>query len=181
MIRQINKKEGKRMEEHSIEDWFHNYEQDVTSFLVYYTGSVEVEDLVQDTFLIAMNKLTSFKGDSHPKTWLISIARNIVIDRYRKNKVWERIKHILSAEQPIATTIENSIMKNSEQTQLVNAIHQLPSPYKEVVILRGIMELSSKEASVILKCSTNKVNVMYHRALKKIKEILEEEGFCYEG
>ncbi|HSO58436.1 MAG TPA: sigma-70 family RNA polymerase sigma factor, partial [Paenisporosarcina sp.] len=86
------------MGDHSVASWFQSYEKDVTSFLIYYTGSIEVEDLVQDTFLIAMNKLSNFKGDSHPKTWLISIARNIVIDRYRRRKVWERIKHVLSSE-----------------------------------------------------------------------------------
>jgi RNA polymerase sigma-70 factor, ECF subfamily len=169
------------MSEHSIEDWFHNYEKDVTNFLVYYTGSMDVEDLVQDTFLTAMNKLPRFKGNSHPKTWLIAIARNIVIDRYRRKKVWEKIKYTLVPEQPNQNDLESHMVKNLYNTQLTRAIDLLPQSYKEVVILRGIMELSSKEASIVLKWSQNKVNVMYHRSLKKIRETLEEEGFCYEA
>lgn len=168
------------MEKHSIEDWFQNYESDITNFLVYFTGSVEVEDLVQDTFYIAIKKLSKYKEDSHPKTWLIAIARNIVIDRYRRKQVWERIKHYLSAEQSYKNDIENSLIQNFENNLLYKAIHQLSPLYKEVVILRGIMEMSPKEVGTVLKCSQNKVNVMYHRALKKIKEILEEEDFHYE-
>ena len=85
------------MANHSIENWFKLYERDITSFLIYYTGSMDVEDLVQDTFMIAMKKMSGFKEQSHPKTWLISIARNRVIDNYRRRKVWEGIKHLVSA------------------------------------------------------------------------------------
>ncbi|MEK5523117.1 RNA polymerase sigma factor [Heyndrickxia sp. FSL W8-0423] len=69
---------------YSIEELFQKYEQDITSYLIYYTGSADVEDLVQDTFLLAMKNLSNFKENSHPKTWLISIARNIVIDKFRR-------------------------------------------------------------------------------------------------
>lgn len=168
------------MGDHSVAGWFQSYEKDVTSFLIYYTGSIEVEDLVQDTFLVALNKSSNFKGDSHPKTWLISIARNIVIDRYRRRKVWERIKHILSSEEAYSNDVEANIITKLDNNQLKEAIHKLPLPFKEVVILRGILDLSSMEASTILKCSQNKVNVMYHRALKKLKELLEEDGFFYD-
>jgi RNA polymerase sigma-70 factor (ECF subfamily) len=68
------------VDEYKIAEWFQKYEADITSFLVYYTGSLEVEDTVQETFLIAIKKISEYKGDSHPKTWLISIARNLVID-----------------------------------------------------------------------------------------------------
>ncbi|WP_010095142.1 RNA polymerase sigma factor [Ornithinibacillus scapharcae] len=168
------------MEKHSIENWFQDFESDVTNFLVYFTGTVEVEDLVQDTFYIALQKLSKYKEDSHPKTWLIAIARNLVIDRYRRNQVWERIKYYLTTEQSLKNDIENSLIKSFEYSLLSKAIQQLSPPYKEVVILRGIMEMSPKEVSTVLRCSQNKVNVIYHRALKKIKVKLEAEGFHYE-
>ena len=79
---------------------------------------MDVEDLVQETFLIAMKKLSSFKGQSHPKTWLISIARNIVIDQYRRRKVWERIKHLLVKEQKFRNESEERTIGKEESTQL---------------------------------------------------------------
>ncbi|QQZ11234.1 RNA polymerase sigma factor [Heyndrickxia vini] len=166
---------------YSIEELFQKYEQDITSYLIYYTGSADVEDLVQDTFLIAMRNLSNFRENSHPKTWLISIARNIVIDKFRRRILWRKIKNILSTEQNTLDTVEMEIIKKQENNQLYKAIYKLPTQYREVVILRGIMELSAKEASDIVKCSPNKVNVLYHRSLKKLREILKKEGYTYGG
>ncbi len=169
------------MTNHRIEEWFQLYEGDITSFLIYYTGSMDVEDLVQETFMIAMKKMSAFKGQSHPKTWLISIARNKVIDDYRRRKVWEKIKHSFFREQKSSNELEQRTIINHEIVQLYKAIHQLPPHYKEVVILRGILELTPKEASEVLKSNVNQVNVMFHRALKKLKEILVGGGMDYEG
>ncbi|MEI5908049.1 RNA polymerase sigma factor [Bacillus spongiae] len=169
------------MEDYSIKEWFERYEKDVTSFLVYYTSSTDVEDLVQDTFLHAIKSLSKFKGNSSPKTWLISIARNIVTDRYRKKHLWERIKKALIPEQSYDKTTEMMAIKKWENHSIHHAIQQLAPQYREVVILRGILELSPDETSIVLNCNKNNVNVMYHRSLKKLKMILEKEGFCYEG
>ncbi|MFC0189499.1 RNA polymerase sigma factor [Fictibacillus aquaticus] len=136
--------------------------------------------MVQDTFVMAIKKLAMFKGKSHPKTWLISIARNLVINRYRKNKVWDRIKHFLAPEKPASNQIEEQTLKNLANSQLYDAILKLAPPFKEVIILRGILEFSPKETSSILNCSPNKVNVMFHRSLKKLQVLLEKEGFTHE-
>ncbi|WP_203248653.1 RNA polymerase sigma factor [Sporosarcina beigongshangi] len=169
------------MTDHRIEEWFQLYERDITSFLIYYTGSMDVEDLVQETFMIAIKKIPGFKDQSHPKTWLVSIARNKIIDDYRRKKVWEKIKHSVFREQQLSNELEEKTIMNQEILHLYKAIHQLSPRYKEVVILRGILELTSKEASEVLKSNVNRVNVMFHRALKRLKEILVEEGLDYEG
>ncbi len=168
------------MEDHTIEDWFMKYEQDITSYLIYYTGSTDVEDLVQETFLSALQKFSQFNHSSHAKTWLISIARNLVIDRYRRTLIWERIRNSFVPETSLSNEIEKSIIMNIDNQQLYQAIRKLSPNYKEVVILRGILELSSRETSEILKCTTNKTNVLYHRALRKLKDLLEKEGYFHE-
>lgn len=169
------------MVRHSIEEWFELYEEDITSYLIYYLGSKDVEDLVQDTFMKALKKMSKFKEQSHPKTWLISIARNIVIDNYRKRKVWERIRHLAVHGQRYSNEMEEQTIINQEIVQLYEAIQQLPPKYKEVIIFRGILELNPQEVSEVLKSNVNQVNVRYHRSLKKLKEILVAKvGFTNE-
>lgn len=172
---------GDHVNKSIIEDWFHMYEQDVTSYLIYYTGSLDVEDLVQETFLIAITKVSNFRKGAHPKTWLISIARNLVIDQYRRHKVWERIKYFLVSEQKNDNVMEKQTIQSQDHQQLYDAIQQLSSNDKEVVIFRGILELSPTETSEIMKTNKNKINVTYHRSLKKLKAILEREGYSFEG
>ena len=53
--------------------------------------------------------------------------------------------------------------------------------YKEVIILKGIMDMSSKEVSSVMKSNENNINVLYHRSLKKLKTMLEKEGYEYGG
>ncbi|MEH7745529.1 RNA polymerase sigma factor [Neobacillus drentensis] len=161
---------------HQIEKWFIQYEQDVTNYLVYYTGSVDVEDLVQETFLRALRALSQFKNDSSPKTWLISIARNTEIDFYRKKSVWNRLKQILDYESPKLHEQDTGekIVRKMEYAYLYEAINELKPNYRDVILLRGIAELSSQEAGQVLGWTENKVNVTFFRAVRKLNERLKE-------
>jgi RNA polymerase sigma-70 factor (ECF subfamily) len=179
--RLIYKGRGDPLERNLIEEWFDLYERDITSYLVYYTGSMDVEDLVQETFLRALNKISRFNENAHPKTWLISIARNMVIDHYRRNRVWKKLRHIFFHEQFFSFDMDQCILLNQQNTFLYKAINSLPANYKEVIILRGILDMSSKEVSSIMKSNENNINVLYHRSLKKLKIILEKEGYEHGG
>jgi RNA polymerase sigma-70 factor, ECF subfamily len=161
---------------HQIENWFIEFEKDVTNYLVYYTGSTDVEDLVQETFLRAFKAFNHFKNDSSPKTWLISIARNTAIDSYRKKSVWNRLKHLLSTDSPKQHEqgAEEKVVRKVEYTHLYEAINALKPNYRDVVLLRGIAELSSREAGEVLGWTENKVNVTFFRAVKKLNESLKE-------
>ncbi|MFK4997622.1 RNA polymerase sigma factor [Bacillus sp. N9] len=119
------------MKENVIEEWFHQYERDVTSFLVYYTGMIDVEDIVQETFLLALKNLPRFRAESHPKTWLISIARNLVNDDFRRRKVWQRIWHLLAPKQQLSNELEARMVRHSEKLELHQAIHRLTPPYRK--------------------------------------------------
>ncbi|WP_342598967.1 RNA polymerase sigma factor [Psychrobacillus sp. FSL H8-0483] len=168
------------MERQLIEEWFELYEKDVTSYLIYYTSSMDVQDLVQETFLRALKKISTYKESAHPKTWLITIAKNIVIDRSRKDKVWNRIKYFFREEESHSSNLERNILLGEMNKELYDAIAELPFKQREVIILRGILEMTSKQAGEIMGTNENHINVLYYRSLKKLKQILEEEGYVYE-
>jgi RNA polymerase sigma-70 factor (ECF subfamily) len=69
-----------------LEHWVNQFSDELYSWAFYKTSSKETaEDLVQETFLSAFNKIDTFQGKSQPKTWLFSILNNKVIDYYRKS------------------------------------------------------------------------------------------------
>ncbi|MBT2691358.1 RNA polymerase sigma factor [Bacillus sp. ISL-47] len=160
-----------------VEQWFQEYEKDITNYLVYFTGSMDVEDLVQETFLKAFQSCGRFKFDSNPKTWLISIARNAAIDFYRKRSVWQNLKEKLSRQpsQIESAITEELFIKKAETARLLGAIHTLKTNYRDVVLLRGIAELSAEETGEVLGWTENKVNVTFHRAVKKLNLLLKED------
>ena len=61
------------------------YAGDLISWASYKVSDTELaKDLVQDTFLAAAQKISTFQGKSSPKTWLFSILNHKIIDYYRK-------------------------------------------------------------------------------------------------
>src|SRR5690625_6343817 len=74
------------MDEELITDWFDAYADDIYRFLVHYMSTTDVEDIVQEVFIKAIDRYDLFNGESSPKTWLISIARNLAIDEARRKK-----------------------------------------------------------------------------------------------
>lgn len=66
--------------------WVEKYADSLFSYALARLSDREAaRDLVQDTFLSALRNADSFKGESSEKTWLFSILKNKIIDRYRKN------------------------------------------------------------------------------------------------
>ena len=65
--------------------WVEDHTADMFSWALHKVSDLELaKDLVQDTFMAAAEKLSSFKGDSTPKTYLFAILNNKIIDHYRK-------------------------------------------------------------------------------------------------
>jgi RNA polymerase sigma-70 factor, ECF subfamily len=157
-----------------ISEWFYQYSDDIYNFLVYYTGNTDVEDLVQEVFIKAGKGLASYRGQSSPKTWLCSIARNVAIDEGRKKK-----KQLSQAATPFdertwnqqsEATPEQIFLKQEEYRDLYAAISKQKEKYRDVLILRGIQGLSVKETAQILGCNETTVRTNYHRAIKALRK-----------
>ena len=68
---------------------FENIRRPLKSYLLRITASVEdAEDIVQDTYIKAIEKLDGFRAESSLKTWLFTIASNIAKDNLRAKKRW---------------------------------------------------------------------------------------------
>jgi RNA polymerase sigma-70 factor (ECF subfamily) len=71
-----------------IAQWVENYTSDLYAWARYKLSDEELaKDLVQDTFMAAAEKTSSFKGESSPKTYLFSILNHKIIDHYRKKSI----------------------------------------------------------------------------------------------
>jgi RNA polymerase sigma-70 factor, ECF subfamily len=162
-----------------ISEWFYLYNKDIYHFLVYYIGSTDVEDLVQEVFIRAIKGFDTYQKKSSPKTWLFSIARNVGIDEIRKRKRL-RLKQMIwfGDEQTEKETPEKILQLNEDNKLLYQAIQSLKANYRDVIILRGIKELSVSETASILNWNENKVRTTYHRALKSLQKGRGE--FLYE-
>lgn len=152
-----------------IEQWFRTHSNDVYRFLVYYTGRKDIDDLVQETFIRAL-RAPQQNEIANPKTWLFAIARNVAIDEKRKKKLrnWLPdlfLQQLVSRER----TPEESLELSENKRILYDIINQLKRSYRDVLILRGIKGLSSKETAEVLGWSEAKVHITLHRAMKAVQ------------
>jgi RNA polymerase sigma-70 factor, ECF subfamily len=157
-----------------VAEWFHLYSDAIYTFLVYRMASTDVEDLVQEVFIRALNSVDSFEGKANPKTWLYSIARNLALDELRKKKRSKWSVTSFSAKYHDAASLETPeslYFLNEGNRELLTIIQKLKSNYRDVLVLRGINGIDVKETATILNWTENKVRITYHRACKKLQSI----------
>ena len=106
-----------------IKEWFNRYVDDLYSFLSYYCGSLDVDDLVQETFLRAMAKMDLYKGQASPKTWLCSIARNVAKDSFRKQR-----SHPATVEASVLMQVPSSEMSPERLAQATSYVFKFVNP-----------------------------------------------------
>ncbi|NIK11525.1 RNA polymerase sigma factor [Alkalibacillus almallahensis] len=156
-----------------ISVWYELYSDELYSFLLYRVGEADVEDLLQEVFIRAYKGLDFFNGDANPKTWLYSIARNISIDEIRKRQrqKWKSIIPFETNHEPkTERTPEHELELDEEKQVVYQAIQSLKPAFRDVLILRGIKELSVIETTDVLNWTENKVRSTYHRAKQSLAQ-----------
>ena len=129
------------------------------------------KDILQTTFLKAFKYLKKIKDRKKFKSWLYSIARNSIFDFYIKNKNdvdFDNLSEIISSPQK-----DDPVVYKELKVEIENAIKKLSKKQNRVVKLRVFSELKFTEISKEMNITENNAKVTYHKALKKLKVILE--------
>jgi RNA polymerase sigma factor (sigma-70 family) len=126
---------------------------DAYSLARWITGSrADAEDVVQDACLRAFRAIWS--ADVNPRAWMLTIVRNTAFTWLRKNRPaalvavedFEEVEHSQSAAGAIdVETPESALIAKSETVHLEAAIAQLPTAFREALVLRDIQGLSYRE------------------------------------
>ena len=129
----------------------------------------DAEDIVQDSFVDAFKKLNSFKYESSFGAWLKRIVINKSINHLRAKRVpvvpMEAHEFHLADEEPMGA--------DAVDVQKVKmGIAQLPEGYKQIINLYLIEGYDHVEIGEILDISTSTSKSQYHRAKKKLVEII---------
>lgn len=145
----------------------------------------EARSVMQETFLQAFKRLSTFRGESKLTTWIYAIGINLARAALRKTRrltvleeqdierLQPRFRMGMYVEQYEAWNPQR-ISERKERRRLVHeAIAQLPDDYRTIVTLRDIEELSTAEAARILEISEGAARVRLHRARQALRKILD--------
>lgn len=139
------------------------------------------EDITQDVFVRAFEKIEDYRGDATYKTYLCKLTINRCHDHFRswhyKNAQvidwWERLV------QP-SRDIDEQVSSREEASDLGKAILSLPLRYREVIVLYYYQEFDVQEVANLLSISDNTVKTRMKRARERLKNMLVEEGFDHD-
>ncbi|HEX4576532.1 MAG TPA: sigma-70 family RNA polymerase sigma factor [Edaphobacter sp.] len=147
---------------------------------------VEAEDLVQETYARAIPAMKTLRAGSNIKGWLFTILRNIWLNQLRK---WRNGPQMFEVESGVADSIvepskdsHDLYVSKLEREQVRAAIQKLPTPFREIILLREYEELSYQEIASVLACPVGTVMSRLGRARTKLRALLQQqEGIRFVG
>ncbi len=147
-------------------------------------SDADAEDVTQDVLLQAIQKLSTFRGESSFQTWLHSIAVNAALS-YRRNRAVqqghqsrEALTTVLEGEagetpvRPWSTTPEKAMQDRETRALLERAIARLPVAYRDVFVLADVEGTANAEIGAMLGLSVAAVKSRLHRARLMLRETL---------
>lgn len=131
----------------------------------------DAEDVVQETFVRAYLKRTTFRADARIATWLGRMVINRCREVERRRRLWPQM---LQGWLERRATPDRA---GDELTERVReAVRKLPMPEREAVVLYYLGEHAAAEVCELLAISESALNTRLHRARKKLGAALESTG-----
>ena len=180
-------------EKHHLAKWVDEHGDELYSWAFYKVSDDDLaKDLVQDTFLAAVEKISTFKGDSSPKTWLFSILNYKIIDVYRK-----KVSKPLNYESSVFSDFfdedgswrrekrpgdwheqEESLLDDPEFQRILKfCLEALPEKWYICVRLKYLTEKNGDEICQEMDLTPTNFWQIIHRAKLQLRGCVEKNWF----
>jgi len=173
-------------DERSYEELVRCYGGKMLSVALRIVGNLEdARDCVQDAFLQAFKHIDRFEGRSSIWTWLHRIVVNSALLKLRARRRRPegflddlmpsfdaygcRIEHRGGTQESIETLVSRKETRDAVR----RAIEELPEDYRNVLLLRDVLELDTSETAEYLQINPGAVKTRHHRARAALKKLLE--------
>ncbi len=184
-----------------IKNWVTLYADSLYTWALHKTSSKETaEDLVQETFLAAVQFFERYKEKSTPKTWLFSILNNKISDYYRRKyknpattelqqsddaaeelfeTLFERDGHWANSEKPLLWSEEpEHLLDNEEFCEILQqCLQKLPVHWRAAIQLKYLEEKNGESICQELAISPTNYWQVLHRAKLQLRKCLERNWF----
>ena len=126
----------------------------------------EVQDIVQEVFVAAHKNISKLRETEKVGAWLASIARNLAVEYYRRNKPTDELTDDIRGVRD----------RRNEAAEVLTAIRALPEAYRETLILRLIEGMSGNEIAERTGMRPDSVRVNLHRGMEMLRKSLGIAG-----
>lgn len=157
----------------AFEKLYEHFFTPVYKFCAFRLPKEIAEDVTADAFVKIWENLHSYKA--HPKipfgAWLFRIVRNLVIDVYRSEPMLDEMPEDI-ADTDHFNRADHALSQKQLLATVRTAVDQLPTRYRDVLMLSFISDLPTHEVARVLKMTEGGVRILKFRALKKLETLL---------
>lgn len=158
--------------EKALDELYQDYAPALRRFARRRVGAQESEDIVQDIYLHALQRVDVAKLES-PRAYLFRIAANLSVDAMRRDRIRSRyVQEAARADQAEQANSGDTIATLMEFQKLRAALERLPPLYREILLLKRLEHLTSAEIAARVGVSVRTVERHLARANDEIRRDL---------
>lgn len=148
-----------------------------TKYVFCLTGNEDTtEEIVQETFLVAVKDINKFRGECKISTWLCQISKYIWYKRLKKEKSKKEVPlDVLQNTLFIQESIEDNFCNKESKIKLFKKLQSFDETTRNVMYLRIFGNFEYTEIAEIMGKTSNWARVVFFRGKQKLKEELENE------
>jgi RNA polymerase sigma-70 factor (ECF subfamily) len=135
------------------------------------TAGRDADELTQDVFVRAWQKLSSFRGDAAFGTWLHRLAVNVIIERFRSDA--QRRQRMVDGDDVFATIAAPARPRDSS-LDVEAALQRLPDGAREIFVLHDVEGYKHHEIAALLDISPGTSKAQLHRARMMLRKHLHQ-------
>ena len=121
-------------------------------------------DVVQDTFISIYHNAYRYQNQGKPMAWILTITKNLAYMKIRSNK-----------KEVDITNIEFKKNDNYDKILINYLLENLTAEERQIIVLHSLNGFKFHEIAGILDLKLTTTLSKYHRAIKKLKELMKEE------
>jgi len=141
----------------------------------------EVDDLVQDVFMMALRRLSTLRETGSFGAWLVAITRNLANDYYRRSAPEDLLtddppENNIEQANSVPPTLRNNregwgshTCEQDEAAAILDAVRSLPDAYRETLILRLVEGMTGPEIAARTGLTHGSVRVNLHRGMQQLR------------
>ena len=136
----------------------------------------QVDDLAQEVFLKVYRGLPYFRGEARLSTWIYRIVANVCSEARSQRRVEEPLNPREDGGNVEPATDDQAFAGIEVRDRVEKALAQLPEPYRMIVAAHHLQGMQYEALAEALNIPLGTVKTHLHRAKRRLREILEQQG-----
>lgn len=151
-----------RGDRRALDEFIRATERDVWRTVAFLADPGSADDLTQETYLRAIGALPRFAGRSTARTWLLSIARRVVVDQIRRNQARPRTTSRVDLEEVLSASHGSARFEDVIEIRML--LEGLEPDRRDALVLTQVLGMSYAEAAEVCGCPLGTIRSRVARA-----------------